>query len=463
MYKKFSVIILAAGHSSRMLSDFPKVMYKIGGKPMLQHLIDTVLKIIGIRSIYIVYANDHFNIMKKMIHVQSSVVTIHWVLQLERLGTGHAVQQALYMINDDDEEILILYGDVPLVSDITLKKLLDIHSQCDIVILTAIFKNPVGYGRIIRNESGSIINIIEDYDIIEDVHKSITEVNTGVLVSFVRNLKFWLRDLNIHHGVKNEFYLTDIVAIAYCQGYTIRSVQPADTFEVMGINNISDLIDLDRKYQKEQAKYLLSIGVIIYDPNRFDLRGTLVCGKDVHIDVNVIIEGHVSLGNKVKIGSNCILRDVSVGDNVVIYPFSVIENATIHDYSQVGPFSRLRGGVELQENSRIGNFVELKNVSFGNTSKAKHLSYLGDAEIGSHVNIGAGAIICNYDGVRKNRTSIKDNVFIGSNSQLIAPITVAKNAIVGAGTTVTKNVAENETVISRVRQFSILNVKRLKK
>lgn len=446
-----------------MLSDLPKVMYKIGGKPMLQHLVDTVLKMIGIRSIYIVYADDHFNIMKKMIHVPSSVVTIQWVLQSERLGTGHAVQQALSMISDGDEEILILYGDVPLVSDITLKKLRDVQSQCDIVLLTAIFNNPVGYGRIIRNELGSIINIIEDYDIIEDDHKSITEVNTGILASCVKNLKFWLGDLNIHHGVKNEFYLTDIVAIAHCRGCVIHSVQPVDTFEVMGINNISDLIDLDRKYQKEQAKYLLSIGVIIYDPNRFDLRGTLVCGKDVHIDINVIIEGHVYLGNKVKIGSNCILRDVSIGDNVVIYPFSVIENAIIHDYSKVGPFSRVRGGVELKENSHIGNFVELKNVSLGHTSKVKHLSYLGDAEIGSHVNIGAGAIICNYDGVRKNRTSIQDNVFIGSNSQLIAPITVEKNAIVGAGTTVTKNVAANETVISRVRQFSILNEKRLKK
>lgn len=463
LYKKFSVIILAAGKSSRMLSDVPKVMHKIAGKPMLQHLIDTTLKMQGVQSIYIVCAKDNFDIMQKVFNVEEvSTVSIHWVLQQELLGTGHAIQQALSMINDDNEEIFVLYGDVPLVSSGTLKKLYCMKSQCDLGLLTATLTNPIGYGRIIRDQEGNIVNIIEDHDIVTDEYKKIEEVYTGILISVVKYLKFWIEDLSMH-SAKNEFYLTDVVSVAYRRGYVICSVQPVHLFEIIGINSKSDLVELDRMYQKEQAKYLLSIGVIIYDPDRFDLRGTLICGRDVHIDINVIIEGHVSLGNRVSIGASCILKDAVIEDDVVIFPFSIIENATIHCCSKVGPLARLRNDVELQENSRVGNFVELKSTVLGNASKVKHLSYVGDAEIGSQVNIGAGTIFCNYDGVKKNRTNVKDNVFIGSNSQLVAPITIEKNAIIGAGTTVTKNVAENDIVISRIRQFSIIKKKRLKK
>lgn len=458
--KNFSVIILAAGKSIRMLSDIPKVMYKIGGKHMLQHLIDTVVYV-GIKLIYIVYDNSNYDITGK-ININLHKVTVHWILQKELLGTGHAVQQALSVMHNDYGKILILYGDVPFVSCETLQELFLIKSKCDIGLLTATLTNPVGYGRIIRNKEGNITNILEDDDIVCNDDRKIKEINTGILITIVKDLKFWIKKLVVHR-VKNEFYLTDIINIAYNMGYSIHSIQPVDNFEILGVNCKSDLIFLDRIYQKKKAQYFLSIGVVIVDPNRFDLRGALICGKDVFIDINVIIEGNVSLGNRVKIGASCILKDVVIGDDVVIYPFSIIENATIDCNSRVGPFARLRSDVKLKERSHVGNFVELKKIELGENSKVKHLSYLGDAEIGSQVNIGAGTIICNYDGIKKNRTNIKDNVFIGSNSQLVAPLTIERNAIVGAGTTVTQNVSENETVVSRIRQFSILNPKRLKK
>lgn len=457
---KFSVIILAAGNGSRMLSDIPKVMHKIGGKSMLQHLIDTVVKI-GVRCIYVVY-NSNCNFIKKAINFDVYKTPICWILQKELLGTGHAIQQTLFAINNDKEEVLILYGDVPLISYKTLQNLYLNKLQCDISLLTAILANPMGYGRVIRNTEGSIINIIEDNDIIYDKDKRIKEVNTGIFIAVVKDLRCWLKKLIVHIE-KNEFYLTDIINIAYHMGYIISAIQPINTFEIMGVNDKADLVRLDKIYQKNQAQYLLSMGVIISDLSRFDIRGTLICGKDVFIDINVIIEGHVVLGDKVNIGASCILRDSIVEDNVIIYPFSIIENAMINNQSEVGPFARLRPGTELKEKSRVGNFVELKNTRLGDSSKVSHLSYLGDTEIGSQVNIGAGTIFCNYDGLKKNRTRVGDNVFIGSGSQLVAPLTIGKNAVIGAGTTVTQDVLENETVISRIRQFSILNTKHLKK
>lgn len=458
--KQSSVIILTAGKGSRMLSDIPKVMHKIGGKCMLQHLIDTAAKV-GVQSIYIVYHDNDDHTLMHMIDTDKYKGSVHWILQRELLGTGHAVLQALSIISND-EEIFILYGDVPLVSYVTLQKLHCIKSQCDVGLLTAILTNPDGYGRIVRDRQDEIINIVEYDDIDFDNYKDIKEVNTGVLISTVGNLKCWLEKL-IVRSAKNEFYLTDIISIACRMGYVIRSVQPVNIFEIIGVNSKSDLIFLEKKYQIKEAQYLLSIGVMIVDPNRFDLRGTLTCGRDVYIDINVIIEGCVSLGDRVRIGASCILKDTIIGDDVKIHPFSIVENATINYQSEVGPFARIRLGSTLQGKSYVGNFVELKNVQLGDESKAKHLTYLGDAEIGSQVNIGAGVIICNYDGTRKHHTDIGDNVFIGSNSQLIAPITIGKNAVVGAGTTVTENVLENETVISRIRQFTIFNKKELKK
>ncbi|URJ31322.1 bifunctional UDP-N-acetylglucosamine diphosphorylase/glucosamine-1-phosphate N-acetyltransferase GlmU [Blochmannia endosymbiont of Camponotus sp.] len=457
-YLSFSAIILAAGRGNRMLSDIPKSLHQIGGKCILQHLIDSVVQA-GVQCVYVVYGYKGETIMEK-INTDQYKVPVHWILQHELVGTGNAAQRALSIISDR-EEILCLYGDVPFISYKTLQRLHTIKSQCDISMLTATLSNPHGYGRIVRNQKGGVINVIEHDDINNDDHKKIKEVNTGIFIAISGNLKRWLNLLTIHRS-KNEFYLTDIIQIAHQSGYIIRTIHPYDTFEIMGVNSKSDLVSLERQYQQRQAQGLLSSGVVISDPNRFDLRGTLVCGKDVYIDVNVIIEGDVSLGNRVRIGANCILKDTEIEDDVVIYPFSIIESAKISIQSNIGPFVRLRPGTELKENSHVGNFVEIKNTQLGKQSKVRHLSYLGDAEIGAQVNIGAGTIICNYDGIKKHHTVIGDGVFIGADSQLVAPIIVGKNATIGAGTTVTQDVPAGETIISRIRQFSILNWKRSK-
>lgn len=453
---KLNVIILTAGHSSRMLSDIPKSMYQIAGKFMVQHLIDAVTQM-QIQSIYIVYNYNNKQLMQ-IIHSNNTKIPIYWVLQDIPKGTGHAVQQVLPMINENNSEVLILYGDVPLVSCNTLKKLQCIKSQCDISLLTADIINPKGYGRIIRNNHGNVTQIIEDSDIINIDHKKITEINSGIFITVIKKLKHWLKQIT-YKNVKHELYLTDIINLAYHNNCSIQTVHPDHLFEIIGINNKLDLIQAERIFQKEQAKQLLKLGVIISDPNRFDLRGTLSYGKDVHIDINVIMEGNVSLGDRVKIGSNCILKNVVIENDVIIYPFSIIEDSKINFKSKIGPFTRLRPGTQLKEKTCIGNFVELKNTQIGKKSKVNHLSYLGDSDIGSGVNIGAGTIICNYDGTKKNHTYIGDNAFIGADSQLIAPIKIGKNAIIGAGTTVTADVAEGETIISRIRQFPILNKK----
>lgn len=457
LHKNFSVIILTAGRGSRMLSDSPKVTYQIAGKSMLQYLIDSINQINNIQSIYIVY-NYNKKILNKIINTNNKKIPIYWVLQHTPKGTGDAVKKALDIIDDNTSEVLILYGDVPFISCNTLKKLQSIKSQCDISLLTANISHSDGYGRIIRNKKGQVTNIIEDIDITDHVNRKIKEINSGIFITVVGLLKKWLEKLTYNNS-KHELYLTDIINIAYKQGYLIHTTHPTDVFEITGINNKLDLIRAERKYQKKQAENLLKSGVLISDPNRFDLRGTLTFGKDVYIDINVIIEGHVSLGNRVKIGSTCILKHAIVEDDVTIYPFSIIEHSKINFKSKIGPFARLRPGTQLKEKTCIGNFVELKNTQLGAQSKIKHLSYLGDAEIGSQVNIGAGTIVCNYDGITKHNTKIEDNAFIGADSQLIAPVTIGKHATVGAGTTVTQNVLEKETVISRVRQFSILNKK----
>lgn len=458
IYNNLVVIILAAGKSSRMLSDTPKVMLQIAGKSMLQHLIDSVIHI-NVQSIYIVYNYNYDKITK--IVSNNKNIPIHWILQDTPNGTGHAVQTVLPMI-DNNSEILILYGDVPFVSYKTLKQLKDVKSQCDISLLTANLIDPQGYGRIIRNEYGKVINIIEELDIINTnaCFKKIKEVNSGIFITIAKYLKSWLKKV-IHKNLKKELYLTDIINIAHTDNYQICTIQPNNVFEIIGINNKLDLIRAERIFQKEQAKKLLKLGLIIADPNRFDLRGTLRFEKDVYIDINVIIEGHVSLGNRVKIGAGCILKNVTIGDDVTVFPFSMIENSEINFDSKIGPFARIRPGTRIQEKTCIGNFVELKNTQLGKESKVNHLSYLGDSDIGSKVNIGAGTIVCNYDGFKKHHTKIEDNCFIGADSQLIAPITIGKNAIIGAGTTVTKNISEGDKIISRIHQFSILNKKNI--
>lgn len=455
--KNLDVIILAAGLGKRMLSDIPKTMHKIAGKFMLQHLIDSVIKL-DVQSIYIVYNNNLIPLKEN--YLNNSKIPIYWVLQNIPKGTGDAIQKVLPMIQNNSE-ILILYGDVPLVSFKTLKKLKSIKSQCDLGLLTAKITEPNKYGRIIRDQNGKVSKIMEYEEIININYKKKEEINSGIFITVSKYLKKWVKDLTYQNS-KNELYLTDIVSIAYKKKYIIRTINPINVFEIIGINNKLDLIKAEREYQKQQAQNLLMSGVIVSDPNRFDLRGTLVHGTDVYIDVNVIIEGNVRLGNRVQIGANCILKNSIIEDDVVVYPFSIIESSKIDFKSKIGPFSRLRPGTKLQNSTQIGNFVELKNIQLGKKSKVGHLTYLGDAKIGNKVNIGAGTIICNYDGITKHQTNIEDNVFIGADSQLIAPILIEKNAVIGAGTTVTKNVASGKTIISRIRQFPILNKKNKK-
>ncbi|WFQ78957.1 bifunctional UDP-N-acetylglucosamine diphosphorylase/glucosamine-1-phosphate N-acetyltransferase GlmU [Xenorhabdus sp. SF857] len=445
-----SVVILAAGKGTRMYSALPKVLHVLAGKPMVQHVIDTAMEL-GAQNVHLVYGHGG-DLMKQALPGQD----LNWVLQAEQLGTGHAMQQAAPYFSDD-EDILILYGDVPLIGKDTLARLIEAKPEGGIGLLTAILDNPTGYGRIIR-EDGEVTGIIEQKDATEEQCK-INEINTGILVANGGDLKRWLSRLE-NNNAQGEYYLTDVIALAHKEGRQIKAVHPSRLSEMEGVNNRLQLSDLERIYQSEQAEKLLLAGVMLLDPARFDLRGTLEHGRDVVIDTNVIIKGHVTLGNNVQIGSGCILKNCVIGDGAVIDPYTVIEDSDIAAECTIGPFARLRPGSKLAEKAHVGNFVEMKKSSLGTGSKAGHLTYLGDSEIGNNVNIGAGTITCNYDGANKFKTIIGDDVFVGSDTQLVAPVTVAKGATIGAGTTVTKDVAENDLVISRVKQTHIKNWQR---
>lgn len=450
--RELSVIILAAGKGTRMLSNVPKVLHSIGGKAMVQHVIDTAIKL-GSARIHVVYGQGG-ELLPKILTKQSK--PLNWILQAEQCGTGHAVRQVLPALQND-EEIVILYGDVPLISLDTLNRLLAARPEGGISLLTATLAHPDGYGRVVY-ENGEIIKIIEQKDITER-QKNINDVNTGILAVCGSDLRRWLNQLT-NHNAQGEFYLTDIVAIARSEGRTINTVQPNRSSEVAGVNNRLQLAQLERLYQQEQAECLLLAGVTLSDPDRFDLRGELLYGQDVFIDANVIIEGHVCLGNRVLIGTGCILKNAVINDDVIVSPYSIIEDAYLGTQSTVGPFARLRPGSRLDKRTHVGNFVEVKQACLGEGSKIGHLSYIGDAKIGTGVNVGAGTITCNYDGANKNQTIIGDDVFIGSDSQLVAPITVGNGATIGAGTTVTSDVADGELILSRIRQFTITNWQR---
>ncbi|KLU14757.1 MULTISPECIES: bifunctional UDP-N-acetylglucosamine diphosphorylase/glucosamine-1-phosphate N-acetyltransferase GlmU [Xenorhabdus] len=445
-----SVVILAAGKGTRMYSALPKVLHVLAGKPMVQHVIDTAMEL-GAQNVHLVYGHGG-DLMKQALPGQD----LNWVRQAEQLGTGHAMQQAAPYFSDD-EDILILYGDVPLIGKDTLARLIEAKPEGGIGLLTAILDNPTGYGRIIR-EDGEVTGIIEQKDATEEQCK-INEINTGILVANGGDLKRWLSRLE-NNNAQGEYYLTDVIALAHKEGRKIKAVHPSRLSEMEGVNNRLQLSALERIYQSEQAEKLLLAGVMLLDPARFDLRGTLEHGRDVVIDTNVIIKGHVTLGNNVQIGSGCILKNCVIGDGAVIDPYTVIEDSDIAAECTIGPFARLRPGSKLAEKAHVGNFVEMKKSSLGIGSKAGHLTYLGDSEIGNNVNIGAGTITCNYDGANKFKTIIGDDVFVGSDTQLVAPVTVAKGATIGAGTTVTKDVAENDLVISRVKQTHIKNWQR---
>ncbi|PTA90515.1 bifunctional N-acetylglucosamine-1-phosphate uridyltransferase/glucosamine-1-phosphate acetyltransferase [Kosakonia sp. H7A] len=441
---KMSVVILAAGKGTRMYSDIPKVLHTLAGKAMAQHVIDTA-NLLGADNVHLVYGHGG-DLLKQ--HLAD--IKLNWVLQAEQLGTGHAMQQAAPFFADD-EDILMLYGDVPLISLETLQRLRDAKPQGGIGLLTVVLDDPTGYGRITR-ENGAVTGIVEQKDATEEQRK-ITEINTGILIANGGDLKRWLSKLT-NNNAQGEYYITDIISLAWHEGREITTVHPQRLSEVEGVNNRLQLSRLERAYQAEQAEKLLLAGVMLRDPARFDLRGTLEHGRDVEIDANVIIEGNVKLGDRVKIGAGCVLKNSDIGDDCEISPYSVVEDARLEADCTIGPFARLRPGAELLAGAHVGNFVEMKKARLGKGSKAGHLTYLGDAEIGDNVNVGAGVITCNYDGANKHKTIIGDDVFVGSDTQLVAPVTVAKGATIAAGTTVTRNVAENELVISRVPQIN---------
>ena len=445
MTKPLSVVILTAGKGTRMYSDLPKVLHRIAGKPMVKHVIDTV-KHLNARQINLIYGHGA-DLLKERLADEP----VNWVFQAEQLGTGHAMQQAAPFFADD-ENIMMLYGDTPLIQQSTLERLIAQKPENGIALLTVKLENPTGYGRIIR-ENGSVVAIVEQKDASAEQLK-IQEINTGVMVASGASFKKWLGNLN-NNNAQGEYYITDVIAMANEDGFQVQAVQADEFMEVEGVNNRLQLAALERFYQKKQAEKLLLAGVTLIDPSRFDVRGTVEHGKDVSIDVNVILEGNVKLGNNVKIGAGCVLKNVTVGDNVEIKPYSVLEDAVIGEKSAIGPFSRLRPGTQLAEGAHVGNFVEIKNAQVGKGSKVNHLTYVGDAEVGSNVNIGAGVITCNYDGANKFKTIIGDDVFVGSDSQLVAPVEIANGATIGAGSTITKNVAEGELVITRVAQKHI--------
>jgi bifunctional UDP-N-acetylglucosamine pyrophosphorylase/glucosamine-1-phosphate N-acetyltransferase len=433
-----------------MYSNKPKVLHTLAGRPMAKHVIDTC-EGLGAKNIHLVYGHGGDQMQAEL-----GQERVTWVLQAEQLGTGHAVNQASPEFSDD-EKVLILYGDVPLISAETVENLLDAQPTGGIALLTVVLDNPMGYGRIIRR-NGPVIAIVEQKDATEE-QKLIKEINTGVMVATGGDLKRWLSALK-NENAQGEYYLTDIIAAAHDEGRAVEAVHPVSPIEVEGVNDRAQLARLERAFQLAQAQKLLEQGVMLRDPSRFDLRGSLQCGMDIEIDVNVIIEGNVTLGDNVVIGAGCVLKDCEIDDNTIVRPYSVIEGATIGEDCTVGPFTRLRPGAELCNDAHVGNFVEVKNVRLGEGSKANHLTYLGDAEIGKRVNVGAGVITCNYDGANKFKTVIGDDVFVGSDSQLIAPITIANGATVGAGSTVTKDISENELYISRAKERRIANWQR---
>ena len=437
-----NVVILAAGKGTRMRSDLPKVLHPIAHKSMVQHVIDTA-KALGSEAIQLVYGYGADK-LKAALGEQA----LNWVLQAEQLGTGHAVAQANDNIGDDDT-VLILYGDVPLIQTSTLNALLAAKSENGLAILTVHLTDPTGYGRIVR-EGGKVVGIVEQKDANAE-QLLIQEVNTGIMAVPGKRLKSWLGQLSSDNA-QGEYYFTDIIAMASRDGVDIATAQPQSAVEVEGANNRVQLAQLERAYQAREAEKLMLAGANLRDPSRIDIRGDVTVGMDVMIDVNVVFEGTVTIGNNVIIGAGAILIDCEIGDNAVIKPYSIVEKAKLGIKASAGPFARLRPGAELKTDAHIGNFVEMKKAVLGEGSKAGHLAYIGDAKIGAGVNIGAGTITCNYDGANKHLTVIEDGVFVGSDTQLVAPVTIGKNATLGAGSTITKDVSENELVITRVKQ-----------
>ncbi len=440
-------IVLAAGQGTRMRSALPKVLHPLAGQPMLAHVLGAAREL-SAAGIHVVYGHGGDQVRGWFERSALAGADLHWAQQREQLGTAHAVQQAMPAV-PDDAVVLVLYGDVPMISSATLQALLEAGRRT-LAVLTVDLVDPTGYGRIVRNRSGAMTGIVEEKEA-NARQKRISEINTGFMAAPAKRLRGWLKKVR-NDNAKGEYYLTDIVALAVKDKLKVATVGAADAAEVEGVNDRLQLSRAERAYQLRQADALLRDGVALADPARLDIRGTLTHGRDVSIDVGCVFEGQVTLGDGVRIGPYCVLRNVTIGAGTVVESHSVLDSASVGARCQIGPFARLRPEAELADEVHIGNFVEVKKVKLGRRSKANHLAYLGDGEVGADVNIGAGTIFCNYDGANKHRTVIEDGVFIGSDTQLVAPVTVGRNATVGAGSTIVKDVPAGGLTIARARE-----------
>ena len=437
-----------------MRSSLPKVMHTLAGKTLLAHVYDTAV-LLSCNEIHIVYGHGG-----DQLRAAHGAFASRWIRQEQQLGTGHAVSQVIDSI-PASHHVIVLYGDVPLVSVETLTTLVEAAGDSGFSLLTAVLDDPAGYGRIVRDEAGDVLRIVEQKDA-DEQEKLLCEINTGMMAVRADLLKKWLGMLTDDNAQK-EYLLTDIVGHAVTEGIDIRTVSPVSVMEIKGVNDRSQLAELERHYQHLQAGELMDKGTTLADPARFDLRGSLEAGEDVFIDVNVVIEGEVSIGNQVSIGPNCVIRDTRIGDGAHILANCIIDNADIGARNRIGPFARIRPGSSLDEDVHIGNFVEIKQSEIGRGSKANHLSYIGDSEVGERVNVGAGTITCNYDGVEKHRTIIGDDVFIGSNTELIAPLKINDGATIAAGATISKDVEAGSLALSKREAKVVKDWKRASK
>ncbi len=445
-----NIVVLAAGQGKRMHSNLPKVLHPLAGKALAGHVLDTARSLQPTRLIVV---HGHGG---EVVQSVLAAPDLGWALQEPQLGTGHALMQALPQL-DPQGPTLVLYGDVPLTRRETLQALLQAAGD-DVAVLTVKLADPTGYGRIVRNAAGAVERIVEQKDA-SVAERDIKEVNTGIMALPTKRLGDWLGRLS-NNNAQGEYYLTDVIALAVSEGVPVHTAQPTAAWETLGVNSKVQLAELERVHQRNVAYQLLESGVRLADPARIDVRGELHCGRDVAIDVNCVFEGHVSLGDAVDIGPHCVLKNVSIAAGTRIAAFSHLESATVGPDCIIGPYARLRPGAELAAQVHVGNFVEIKNSTLGNATKANHLAYIGDASIGERVNIGAGTITCNYDGVNKFRTIIEDDAFIGSDSQLVAPVTVGRGATLGAGTTLTKDAPAGQLTVSRAKQLSLSNWQR---
>jgi bifunctional UDP-N-acetylglucosamine pyrophosphorylase / glucosamine-1-phosphate N-acetyltransferase len=451
MASPLNVVILAAGKGTRMKSDLPKVLHPLAGRPLLAHVL-AAADSLGADRICVVYGHGGESLPQAV-----GREDLVWVPQEPQLGTGHAVQQAMPRV-DPEAICLILYGDVPLIRPGTLQEMVILAREGAVALLTVRLANPAGYGRIVRDARGQVLRIVEQKDASAE-ELAIDEVSTGVLCLPAAKLAGWLARLT-HDNAQGEYYLTDVIGMAAEAGERVIPCHPAAEWEVLGVNSRAQLAELERLHQRNIAEALMARGVTLVDPARLDVRGSLECGRDVLIDVNCVFEGRVRLGDGAKVGANCVLKDAELGTAAEILPFCHIDGARVGADARIGPYARIRPGTALAEDTHIGNFVEIKNSQVGPHSKVNHLSYVGDATVGARVNIGAGTITCNYDGANKHRTVIEDEAFIGSDTQLVAPVTVGKGATLGAGTTLTRDAPAGELTLGRARQVTVQGWKR---